>query len=36
MELQSFTLMAWEYYGYERKQAGPDAVFVVYMLRLKV
>lgn len=35
-ELQNFTLMAWEYYGNEKKQGKPDAVFVIYVLWLKV
>lgn len=35
-ELQNFTVMAWEYYGYKRKGGGPDAEFVIYILRLKV
>lgn len=35
-ELQNFTVMAWEYYGNEKKQGKPDAMFVIYVLWLKV
>lgn len=35
-ELKNFTVMAWEYYGNEKKQDEPGAVSVMYTLWLKV